>query len=259
MTAPVSVVVITRNEEQHIGRCLNSVRWAAESIVVDACSLDRTAEVAEELGARVYRRDWPGYGAQKNFGVEKATQAWVLNIDADEEVTQSLAEEITRTVADQPVEAAFSIRIPLRFLGRQLGHYGRATHDSRHIRLFRKGHASFDDRIVHESVHVDGQVGELQGIVLHESYPPPATRTYWRKIHYYARLEALERAANGESGGNRWVRAVGKLGWMLLFRKGLLHGPAAWIWISGQAYQEWLTTGMAARRLHGLRTGGELA
>ena len=99
MTTPVSVVVITRDEEANIGRCLNSVRWASERIVVDAGSRDQTAAVARELGATVLQRAWPGYGPQKNFGIELATQPWILSIDADEEVTPALATEIEATLS----------------------------------------------------------------------------------------------------------------------------------------------------------------
>jgi glycosyltransferase involved in cell wall biosynthesis len=256
---PVSAVVITYNEEHVIERCLRSVRWAAETIVVDCHSPDRTAELAQQMGARVFTREWPGYAAQKNFAAAQATQPWILNIDADEQVTDELAAEIARKLADDPAEGAFSIRIPLRLFGRNLGHYGRAPADPGHVRLFKRGRAFFDDRLVHEVLHVDGSVGMLGGVVIHDSYQPPVVRSYWRKIHRYSALEAQERAAFGDSGGNRWVRAVGKLGWMLLVRRGLLHGPGAWLWIVGQAYQEWLTTGAAAQHLRGARACRELA
>jgi hypothetical protein len=87
----------------------------------------------------------------------------------------------------------------------------------------------------------------LEGKILHDSYPSPALKSYWKKIHRYAELEARQRLIEGAPSGNCWLRAFGKLGWMLLFRRGLLHGPRAWIWIGGQAYQEWLTTAATGR------------
>ena len=143
-------------------------------------------------------------------------------------------------------EAAFSALVPLRFMGRELGHYGRLRNDPGQVRLFRRGRAQFDDAIVHERLMVDGEVGWLSGKVFHDSYPEPALRNYWKKIHRYAELEARQRALS-EKSGSRWVRAIGKLGWMLLIRGGVLDGPAAWIWIAGQAYQEWLVTGLSRR------------
>jgi (heptosyl)LPS beta-1,4-glucosyltransferase len=241
--APVSVVVITENEERLIEKCLSSVGWAAERIVVDAHSNDRTAELAERAGARVLQRAWNGFAPQKNFAVEQATQPWILNIDADEQVTPALAAEICDLVSrDDRKESAFSVHIPLYFMGRELGHYGRSRKDPGHIRFFRRGRACFDDAIVHERLVVDGEVGWLAGKVFHDSYPEPAMKTYRRKIKRYAELEAQQRALTG-SAGSRWRRPLGKLGWMLFVRGGILDGPPAWVWIAGQSYMEWLVAG----------------
>jgi hypothetical protein len=133
-------------------------------------------------------------------------------------------------------------------MGRELGHYGRSPKDPGHIRFFRQGRARFDDAIVHERLVVDGPVGWLSGKIFHESYPEPALRSYWRKIHRYAELEARQRALTGAQG-NRWVRSAGKLAWMLFVRRGILDGPAAWIWIAGQSYMEWLVLGRSRKLL----------
>jgi hypothetical protein len=200
------------------------------------------------MGARVFVREWAGYSAQKNFAVEQATQPWVLNIDADEAVTVGLRNEILRTLAAPDLEeAGFRIRVPLYFLGRQLGHYGRSAHDPGRLRLFRRDRARFDGAVVHEQVLVEGAVGTLREVIFHDSYPSPALQTYRRKIHHYSRLEARQRVLTGDKAGAPWLRALGRLGWMLLVRRGLMHGPRAWIWIAGQAYQEWLTTAETRR------------
>jgi glycosyltransferase involved in cell wall biosynthesis len=241
---PVSVVVVTKNEESNIHRCLESAAWASDRVVVDALSIDRTTVVATELGARVFRRPWPGYGAQKNFGVSQATENWILSIDADEVVTQNLVREIEKELLS-PRHLAYRVYIPTFFMGKPLGHYGRARRDPGHIRLFRKDHAHFSERPVHEVVEVEGSVGVLHAPVLHYSYP--TIGTYWRKIHRYALLEAQARLESGGPKGNRLLRALGKFAWMMVWRKGLLSGPHAWIWITGQAYQEWLTIAETAR------------
>jgi hypothetical protein len=243
LTVPVSVVVITKNEEANIERCLSSVRWAAECVVVDAMSHDRTAEIAARLGARVVAREWPGYSEQKNYGIEQATQAWVLSLDADELVTADLAKEIEKTVGT-PHHNAYRIFRPTYFMGRPLHHYGRGKEPG-HIRLFRRGEGRFDGRLVHESVRVDGPIGALHAPLLHYSYPTVAS--YWRKVHQYAPLEGQERLLHGSPRGGRWVRGVGKFGWMLIVRRGIFDGPHAWVWIAGQAYQEWLATGQVAK------------
>jgi glycosyltransferase involved in cell wall biosynthesis len=246
MSVSLSVVIITKNEQANIARCLQSVSWAPDRVVVDAHSTDATVRIAESLGARVFLREWEGYAAQKSFAAAQATQPWVLSLDADEVVTPDLATEIGSVLEAEPVEAAFSIRIPLYFLGRQLGHYGRTRRDPGHVRLFRKKGATFDGRVVHEAVIVSGPVAMLSSPIFHDSYPE-GMRSYWRKIHHYARLEALARITEGRTPGHPWLRALGRLGWQLIARRGLLHGPAAWVWIGGQAYQEWLTTRLSRR------------
>jgi glycosyltransferase involved in cell wall biosynthesis len=234
------VIVITHNEERNLARCLASVQWAAERIVVDADSTDRTRQVASTLGAHVFQRPWSGYGPQKNFGIEQATQPWILSIDADEEVPPALALEIQQVASAVGIApGAYRLHRPTFFLGKPLGHYGRATNDPGFIRLFRKDAGRFDSRLVHETVQVRATVGWLEHPLLHHSYPNLAS--YWTKIHRYARLEGRERAGRPAAWGNRWVRAAGKLAWMLVVRRGILDGPPAWVWIAGQAYQEWLT------------------
>jgi len=247
VSVPVSAVVITKDEERNIASCLESVAWTPDRVVVDANSSDETVRIAESLGARVFLRDWDGYAAQKAFAAAQATQPWVLSLDADEVVTPELASEIERVLTADPEEAAFSIQIPLYFLGRQLGHYGRARENPGLIRLFRQTAGRFDGRLVHEAVVVAGSIGRLRSPIFHDSYPD-GVRSYWRKIHHYAPLEARARIAEGRTPGHPWLRAFGRLGWQLVVRQGLLHGPAAWVWIAGQAYQEWLTTQLTKQR-----------
>jgi glycosyltransferase involved in cell wall biosynthesis len=244
LTAPVSVVVITRNEEMNIERCLGSVQWADEVVVVDSHSEDATRAKATALGARVVERDWPGFGAQKNFGVDMSRNLWILNIDADEAVTPQLAAEIAEVVR-QDLHPAYRVRRTAPFMGRPLRHYGRAPREPGVVRLFRKDRARFDEPIVHEVVRVDGSVGWLRNPLMHYCYP--TLTSYWQKIHYYAALEAQAYVARPPWPDNRWLRAAGKLGWMLVLRRGLLHGPSAWIWIAGQAYEDWLAVGEASR------------
>ncbi len=237
--------MITKDEEQQIERCLGSLQWTAEIILVDSHSRDRTVELAQRLGARVMQREWPGYARQKNFALEQASQPWVLSVDADEEVTPALATEIEATIRQDGSAVAYRLSRPTYFLGRPLRHYGRARQDPGQIRLFRKGCGRFDDRLVHERVQVNGPIGVLRAPLQHYSYPSVAS--YWKKIHRYARLEAQERAARGNVSAHRWARALGKLLWMLFWRRGVLDGPHAWIWIAGQAFQEWLTIGLTTR------------
>jgi (heptosyl)LPS beta-1,4-glucosyltransferase len=240
-------VVISKDEEPNIERCLRSVAWARERIVVDAYSRDRTPELARAAGARVIQREWPGYSRQKNFAIEQANEPWILSLDADEEVSPALADEMQLALGRDAPYAAYRVFVPTYFLGSWLRHYGRARRDPGHVRFFRRGRAHFEDRQVHECLLVEGPIGTLFSPIYHYCYRSPTVRSYWRKIHHYARLEASERLNGAPVWGNRWARGLGKFAWMLLWRGGLIDGPPAWLWIAGQAYQEWLVTGRARR------------
>jgi hypothetical protein len=155
-------------------------------------------------------------------------------------VTSTLAIEIEQVIAGTTPYAAFRLYRPTFFMRTALRHYGRAPVEPGQIRLFRKDAGRFNDRMVHETVQVQCAVGWLHAPLLHYSYP--TLHAYWTKIHRYARLETQERARQRAARPGRTVRAAGKLVWMLIIRGGILDGPPAWLWIAGQAYQEWLST-----------------
>jgi glycosyltransferase involved in cell wall biosynthesis len=183
----ISVVVISKDEEKSIARCLGSVRWADEVIVVDTGSADRTPEMAEGLGAKLYRTEWKGFGRAKQLGVEKATGEWVLSVDADEEITDVLASEIREAVT---VDSFAGYFIPRRtnFLGRWIRHS--RWYPDYVLRLFRRQAGAFTSSLVHERVNIDGEVGKLTSPILHYSYPD--VDTYLRKLETYTSLAAKE-------------------------------------------------------------------
>jgi glycosyltransferase involved in cell wall biosynthesis len=195
-SAMLSAVVLTRNEEKNIERCLRSVQFADEMVVVDALSVDRTVAMAERLGARVVRRRWPGFSEQREFAIGEARGDWVLMIDADEEVSPALADEI-RTVLAKP-EGAVGFRVPRRnqFLGAWMNH-GPWSRDV-HIRLFEKSRARIARRPVHEGVHIDGPVGILQSPLNH--YTHQTLTESIDRMNRYTSLEATERV------GRRTIR-----------------------------------------------------
>src|SRR3989441_11191650 len=90
----ITAVVITLNEERNIADCLASVAWADEIVVVDACSTDRTVELARRFTDKIFVRPWPGFGAQKNFAIDQASSEWILIVDADERVSPELLADI---------------------------------------------------------------------------------------------------------------------------------------------------------------------
>ena len=164
----VTVTVITRNEAANIDACLASVAWADERLVVDSGSTDDTAARAARGGARVIVRDWPGYGAQKNFAAGEAAHDWILSVDADERVTPELGAEIRARLTSEPAEAGFRLPRVTWHLGRWI----RTTdwYPDFQLRLYDRRRARWKLRPVHESVQADGPVGRLTHDLQHYAY-----------------------------------------------------------------------------------------
>jgi glycosyltransferase involved in cell wall biosynthesis len=165
---PLSVLLLTRNESARLPTLLPALGFAREVVVVDDRSEDGTPELAERLGARVFRRPLDGFGAQRRFGLEQCREPWVLWIDADERLDERATGEIRRALSSPNAPAAFRLERATWFLGGRIRHSGWGG--ERVVRLFRRDAASFDDARVHESVRVEGAVGDLDGLIEHASY-----------------------------------------------------------------------------------------
>ena len=193
----LSVVIITRNEEAVIRRCLESVAWADEIIVLDSESTDRTAAICRELGAKVHEStDWPGFGPQKNRAVALATGDWIFSLDADEWVTPELRAGIERAMAASGGMAAFMMPRSSSFCGRFMRHSG--WWPDYVVRLFRRGSARFSDDLVHERVIVEGTTARLSEPILHE-----AVRNFHEmltKTNDYSTASAMMRHREGHRG-----------------------------------------------------------
>jgi glycosyltransferase involved in cell wall biosynthesis len=158
---PVSVLIHTHNEEDHVAECLRSVAWADEIFLLDAFSTDGTVEVVKRdfPHVRIEHRKSLGSAAQKNYGMDRTANDWILVIDADERVTQPLAEEIRKTL-ENPERWAYAIGRRNFVLGKEMRFSG-LQHD-RVTRLFHRGHARYPNRRVHADLAVDGPIGVLR-------------------------------------------------------------------------------------------------
>ncbi len=188
----VSVTIITLNERENIAECLASVAWADEVIVSDSGSTDGTIEICREHGARVFTDEWLGFGAQKNLCASRAENPWVLNLDADERVTPELAEEIRRVLSN-PVNAGYTVPRKNHFGGRWIRHCG--WYPDRNLRLYKTDAGGFSDSRVHESVSVDGPVGDLQNPIIHYTYKDVSD--YLARMQRYSTLSAADMHARG--------------------------------------------------------------
>lgn len=184
----LSVVIITLNEDANLPRCLESVSFADEVVLVDSHSTDRTIEIAESFGARVSTVEWHGFGRAKQVAVDQARGEWILSIDADEELSPTLQEEIKALLAGDPTCDGYTVCRRTNFLGRWINHSG--WYPDRVLRLFRKDKGGFNNAVIHEQVIVDGTVGQLENDMYHFSYPD--LESYFERSNRYTTVGAQQ-------------------------------------------------------------------
>jgi len=200
----LSAIVITRNEAANIGRCLDSVNFCDECIVLDCGSTDDTVSIAKARGARVEFHAWIGFGPQKNHALALASGDWVLSIDADEQVTPALGDAIKAAIA-APAADAYELSRLSTFCGREMRHSG--WYPDYIVRLFRRGAAKFTDDLVHERVVVEGHLARLAPPLLH--HPVVRLEQALARMDQYSTLAAEMLIARGQH---------------VYFFSGVLHG-----------------------------------
>lgn len=182
-----SVIIITKNEAQNISECLESVKWADEIIVVDSGSEDETISIAKRFTHKVLINEWKGFAQQKSFAMNQATNEWILSIDADERITDSLKSEILNS--DLSRYDGYKIKRDNFFLGKLIR--GCGWGNDYQLRLFRKSKTKITNRLVHEGFEVEGKIGQLKNSMLHFSYRNFSDAI--TKINHYSTLEAIEK------------------------------------------------------------------
>jgi glycosyltransferase involved in cell wall biosynthesis len=229
----LSVAIITLNEEANLARTLASVQFADEVIVVDSGSTDRTLEIARDFDAKVVFEPWKGFARQKNSAIEKCTGTWILSLDADEELTLELQQEIRALLRGKPWADAYMIRRRNLFLNRWM-RYGGYYPDPK-LRLFRRNSANFapptrfTERPVHETIAFDGSLDTLQHDLIHHAYP--TIESYIDHMDRYSTLGAQIIVEKGKTSRSWWsfyynvvVIPFFTFIWNFIFRFGFLDG-----------------------------------
>jgi glycosyltransferase involved in cell wall biosynthesis len=223
----LSLIVIARNEEASIGRCLRSASFADEMVLIDNGSTDKTVEIARSLGATVIETaDWPGFGPQKNRALDAATGDWVLSLDADEWIGPALADEIKAAIASPNAANGYEMPRRSRFCGTVVGHCG--WWPDYVTRLWLRGKGRFADVPVHERVIVEGKVARLKEPIDHDAIADVADAH--DKAARYAKAAAAEMARQGKrsSQAKAMVRAAGAFLRTFVWRSGFLDGATGW-------------------------------
>ncbi len=219
----LSVIVITKDEEAVIRRCLGSVAWADEIVVVDSGSSDRTLDICRELGAKVHvTEDWPGHGPQRNRAIDWSNGEWLLAMDADEWVSSELRAEIEAITRGLGGPIAYRIPRLSSYCGRYMRHGG--WWPDYVSRLFKRGTARFGGGLVHDHLVVDGPVGKLNEHLMHEAFID--LEEVLQKVNSYSTWGARTLADGGHR--SRLTTAVAHALWTFfktyLFRAGFLDG-----------------------------------
>jgi glycosyltransferase involved in cell wall biosynthesis len=234
----LTVTVITRDESAHIAAALESVSWADEIIVVDSHSTDETVAIARKHATRVEVRDWPGYGAQKNYAAEIASNDWILSLDADERVSPELASEIRQTLQGEQAPRGYRIPRVTWYLGRWI----RSTdwYPDYQLRLYDRRFGRWNGRRVHESVDLQGTPAFLRHELQHYAYRDIAH--HLATIDRYTTLAAEQWLAEGRRTNGLEILIHPRLAFLrnYLLRGGIKDGAAGLIVSRLNAYYVFL-------------------
>ena len=185
---PITVVILTLNEQENLPGAIESVReWASEVFVVDSCSTDKTVDVSIEHAVEIVQREFTNYSDQWNWAIDRLPikTPWILKLDADERLSAELKEEIGSVVVREPDENAFAIPVRLWFMGKRMHPRLRV------VRLWRLGKARFSDVIVNEHLLVDGATGYLRSCIEHMD--SPNLHRWYEKQNRCTTMEAIMR------------------------------------------------------------------
>lgn len=227
--ASIAAVIITKNEQDSLRDCLESLRWVDEIIIVDSGSTDNTETIAKEYTEHFYvNAEWPGFGKQKQLAQSYATSDWILAIDADERIDDTLRENILTMLENPPENTVYNLNELTWVFGRFLKHSGWYY---RHVRLYPNKLTKYNDNLVHESVIIPSgcQVAELDGDILHYSYQN--LNHYLVKSAGYAKAWADQRQARGKKASlsQGIIHALGCFLKMYLLKCGFLDGKQGFL------------------------------
>lgn len=235
----VSAVIITKNEESNLSRCLSSIMWCDEIIVVDDYSEDSTINIAKKYNAKVYKRSLNGdFSSQRNFGAEKTKNDWILFVDADEEISKELKDSILSEI-NNPKFYAYGMKRTNIFLGKTM--LSNEGSNNSLVRLVNKKYGVWK-RKVHETWRTNKKIGQLSGAIFH--YTSRDLSSFIHKINNYSDIHASEIMHEGKLVGLHkiLIYPIGKFVINYVFQKGYKdseHGFVMSILMSFHSFLSW--------------------
>jgi glycosyltransferase involved in cell wall biosynthesis len=234
----IAAVIITKNEEANIERCLQSLAFCDEIIVVDSYSTDRTVETCKKYCAKVSSRAWTGYVDQKNYANSLASQDWILSIDADEQVSAELRQEIQELLRAHPAQAAYSVPRKTIHSGQWIRHGG--WYPNRLVRVFKRNEGSWRGGAVHEFWHTTGLVGELKGDLVHYSFENLSDQVERNNLYSTLGAQALVQQKCKFSTVRLIVKPISKFVETYILKLGFLDGYRGFFISVSAAYSVFL-------------------
>lgn len=261
--ASVSVVILAKNEERNLRVCLESVGWVREIFVLDSFSDDATVDIAREFRAEVVSRKFDDFASHRNWAFDNIPlrSEWILMVDADELVSDKLAEEIGTLLKSTPKLNGYYVARKNMFAGKWIRHGG--WYPDWQLRLTRKGKARYESRIVHEHVVLEGPAGYLENPLIHNDFK--GIERYFERHNVYSSMEAVEalRSIEGKGrqrtipagfgrpgpGRRRYLKTLAyrflparplfKFLWMYIFKLGFLDGRMGFRYCLLHAFYEY--------------------
>ncbi|HOK13907.1 MAG TPA: glycosyltransferase family 2 protein [Candidatus Kapabacteria bacterium] len=216
----LSAVIIAKNEEKNISRCLRSLDFVNEIVLLDTGSTDRTCEIARSLGAKVFTLDeWKGFGLAKRRATELASNDWIFSIDADEVASDELKQRIQKIIQN-PEFFLYRIKRKSFYLGKMINYCGWQRDFPK--RLFNRKHANFNDKPLHESVVGNCPIGTIYEPIYHYTYP--TIKSHLQKIDFYTDIAAEQLTGKKYSFCKPFLGFIAKFCKMYLLERGFLDG-----------------------------------
>ncbi len=217
----ISATIITKNEETNIARCLKSLDWVDEIVVVDSFSTDKTEKICRQFKCQFFQSEWLGYGCTKNVAVKHASHNWILSIDADEEVSPALKDRIEKELAN-PQAVGYRLKRRSFYLGKKIAFCG--WQRDYPLRLFDRRYGAFNDKPIHEGVELAGTISRIEEPLFHYTYP--TVQSHILKMDKYAELAAEQAFANGKTASfvGALVRGGVRFFKMYYWQAGFLDG-----------------------------------
>lgn len=225
----ISACIITFNEEQAIEDCLKSVGWCEEIIVVDSGSTDQTVEICKSMGCKVIYNKFVCFSSQRQFASSQASNDWILFIDADERLTPSLVNEF-RNITEDKIDdfVAYNIRFQTYIYGKLMRSCG--LKNEKHVRFYNRKYVAFSDRVVHESLIINGPVGKFDGHIVHLTYAD--LHDHLEKLNRYTEMWSNEKIAKGKTTTifNVFIQFPVKFFQFYILRGGVIDGFAGFVY-----------------------------